>query len=71
MTSPKSSEYLKTSYLCDFDIHPEIGAKVDISQSVMKKKALETPRKAETEFRDMGMAWWLRKTQELLATVEG
>ena len=36
-----------------------------------KDKALETLKKAEDEFKDMGMDYWLRKTQEVLARVEG
>ncbi|MFC1856911.1 adenylate/guanylate cyclase domain-containing protein [Thermodesulfobacteriota bacterium] len=31
-----------------------------------KEKALENLRKAEAEFRDMGMDYWLKKTQEVL-----
>ncbi len=34
------------------------------------EKALETLKKAEAEFKDMGMDYWLRKTQEVLARVE-
>jgi class 3 adenylate cyclase/tetratricopeptide (TPR) repeat protein len=33
-------------------------------------KALEALNKAEAEFRDMGMDYWLRRTQEALARVE-
>jgi class 3 adenylate cyclase/tetratricopeptide (TPR) repeat protein len=36
-----------------------------------KDKALETLKKAEAEFKDMGMDYWLQKTQEVLARVEG
>jgi class 3 adenylate cyclase/tetratricopeptide (TPR) repeat protein len=34
-------------------------------------KALEALKKAEAEFRDMGMDYWLRRTEEVLAKVEG
>ena len=34
------------------------------------EKAPETPKKAEAEFKDMGIDCWLRKTQEVLAMVE-
>ena len=35
-----------------------------------KEKALQTLKKAEAEFRHMGMDYWLAKTQEVLARVE-
>ena len=35
-----------------------------------KDKALEALKKAEAEFNDMGMDYWLRVTQEVLARVE-
>jgi tetratricopeptide (TPR) repeat protein len=34
------------------------------------EKALETLKKAEAEFKDMGMDYWLRRTQEALAGLE-
>ncbi len=34
-------------------------------------KALEALKKAEAEFKDMGMDYWLRRTQEVLERVEG
>ena len=40
----------------------------DIGQT---EKALETLKKAETEFRKMGMDYWLRRTQEVLERAEG
>jgi hypothetical protein len=36
-----------------------------------KDKALEALKKAESEFMDMAMDYWLKKTQEVLARVEG
>jgi tetratricopeptide (TPR) repeat protein len=39
----------------------------DVGQN---EKALENLRKAEAEFREMGMPYWLRRTQEVLASVE-
>jgi len=36
-----------------------------------RKKALETLKKAEGAFREMGMDYWLRRTQEVLERVEG
>jgi class 3 adenylate cyclase/tetratricopeptide (TPR) repeat protein len=36
-----------------------------------KDKALEPLKKAEAEFKDMGMDYWLRRAQEVLARVEG
>jgi class 3 adenylate cyclase/tetratricopeptide (TPR) repeat protein len=36
-----------------------------------KEKAIETLKKAEAEFKDMGIDYWLRKTREVLARVEG
>jgi tetratricopeptide (TPR) repeat protein len=36
-----------------------------------KEKALEALNKAEAEFKDMGMDYWLKKAQEVLARVEG
>jgi len=36
-----------------------------------RDKALETLKKAEAEFREMGMDYWLRQTQEVLERVEG
>jgi tetratricopeptide (TPR) repeat protein len=36
-----------------------------------KEKAVKALTKAEAEFKDMGMDYWLRKTQEALARVEG
>jgi class 3 adenylate cyclase/tetratricopeptide (TPR) repeat protein len=36
-----------------------------------KERALEALKKAEAEFKDMGMDYWLKKTQEVLARVEG
>ena len=36
-----------------------------------REKALERLKKAEAEFKAMGMDYWLRKTQEVLARVEG
>jgi tetratricopeptide (TPR) repeat protein len=36
-----------------------------------KDKALETLKRAESEFKDMGMDHFLRRTQEVLARVEG
>ncbi|GAF90894.1 unnamed protein product, partial [marine sediment metagenome] len=35
-----------------------------------KEKALETLKKAEGAFREMGMDYWLRRTQEVLERVE-
>ena len=35
------------------------------------EKALDALKKAEAEFKDMGMDYWLRKAQEVLARVEG
>jgi G-protein signaling modulator 2 len=35
-----------------------------------REKALETLKKAETEFKDMGMDYWLRRTQEVLERVQ-
>ena len=35
-----------------------------------KEKALEYLKKAEAEFRDMGMDYWLRRTQEVLERVQ-
>ena len=40
----------------------------DIGQ---KEKALETLKKAEGAFREMGMDYWLRRTQEVLERVQG
>ncbi|HUU63295.1 MAG TPA: adenylate/guanylate cyclase domain-containing protein [Dehalococcoidia bacterium] len=36
-----------------------------------REKALETLKKAEGMFREMGMDYWLRRTQEVLGRVEG
>jgi class 3 adenylate cyclase/tetratricopeptide (TPR) repeat protein len=36
-----------------------------------KEKALEILKKAESEFQEMGMDYWLRRTQEVLESVEG
>jgi tetratricopeptide (TPR) repeat protein len=36
-----------------------------------KDKALEALKKAEAEFKDMGMDYWLRRTQEALERVQG
>jgi class 3 adenylate cyclase/tetratricopeptide (TPR) repeat protein len=36
-----------------------------------REKALETLKKAESEFQKMGMNYWLRRTQEVLERVEG
>lgn len=36
-----------------------------------KEKALENLKKAEAEFRDMGMDYYLRRTQEVLERVQG
>ena len=36
-----------------------------------KEKALESLKKAEGMARDMGMDYWLRRTQEVLERVEG
>ena len=36
-----------------------------------KEKALKTLKKAESEFRDMGIDYWLRSTQEVLERVQG
>jgi len=41
------------------------------ADSGWKEKALEALKKAEAEFKDMGMDYWLNKTQEALARVEG
>ena len=35
-----------------------------------REKALETLKKAEAEFQEMGMDYWLRRTQEVLARVQ-
>ncbi len=35
-----------------------------------KAKALETLKKAEAEFKEMGMDYWLRRTQEVLARIQ-
>jgi tetratricopeptide (TPR) repeat protein len=36
-----------------------------------KEKALEALKKAEAEFRDMGMDYWLRRTQSALEKLQG
>ena len=36
-----------------------------------KEKALESLKEAETAFREMGMDYWLRRTQEVLKRLEG
>ncbi len=36
-----------------------------------RKKALETLKKAQSMFQEMGMDYWLRRTQEVLGRVEG
>jgi TolA-binding protein len=36
-----------------------------------RQKALETLKKAEGAFQDMGMDYWLRRTQEVLEMVQG
>jgi len=36
-----------------------------------REKALETLKKAEGAFQEMGMDYWLRRTQEVLERVEG
>ena len=40
----------------------------DVAQ---REKGLENLKKAENEFADMGMDYWLRRTQEVLERVEG
>jgi tetratricopeptide (TPR) repeat protein len=34
------------------------------------EKALEAMKKAEAEFKDMGMDYWLRRTEEVLARIQ-
>jgi class 3 adenylate cyclase/tetratricopeptide (TPR) repeat protein len=41
------------------------------AETGQKDKALEALKRAEAEFKDMGMDYYLRKTQEALARVEG
>ncbi|GAG25692.1 unnamed protein product, partial [marine sediment metagenome] len=36
-----------------------------------KEKALETLKKADGMFREMGMDYWLRRTQEVLERIQG
>ena len=52
-------------FRCHFT-HPTATA----AEAGQKEKALEALKKAESEFQNMGMDYWLRKTQEVLARVE-
>jgi class 3 adenylate cyclase/tetratricopeptide (TPR) repeat protein len=54
--------YSSRGYLYLGELYADIGR---------KEKALETLKKAESAFRKMGMDYWLRRTQEVMAKVHG
>ena len=58
----KLKPHLAVGYLYLGEVYAEAG---------QKQKAFEALKKAEAEFKDMGMDYWLRKAQEVLARVEG
>ncbi len=47
------------------------GEFIPIADIGQKEKALETLKKAEAAFQEIGMDYWLRRTQEVLERVQG
>jgi tetratricopeptide (TPR) repeat protein len=58
----KLRPWLAESYLFLGELYADTG---------QMEKALEALKKAEAEFSEMGMDYWLRRTQEVLERVEG
>jgi tetratricopeptide (TPR) repeat protein len=58
----KLRPYFSRGYLYLGELYADTG---------QKDKALEALKKAEAEFKDMGVDYWLKKTQEVLARAEG
>jgi len=58
----KLKPWSATGYLSLGELYADMG---------QKKKALETLKKAEGMMQEMGMDYWLRRTQEVLERIEG
>jgi hypothetical protein len=80
-TDPSKSDEAEQSIMRGIELLAELKAKpyyyqgylalgefyIDTGQT---DKALESLRKAEAEFEDMGMDYWLRRTREALASIQ-
>jgi tetratricopeptide (TPR) repeat protein len=67
MRGIKRADELKLRVLCSHGYYYLGEAYIDTGQ---KEKALEALKKAEAEFREMGMDYWLRRTEEVLNRLE-